>query len=263
MFKKMYLVSHQFLFKNGEDVTPVKRFREEEEEEEEEEEQEAKQSKIREEEEEEKRKRDREEYDDDDYQEAKRIRLFSPHKSQNQRKRDREEYDDDDEVEAKRIRVEHESQNQRKRDREEYNDDDDDEVEAKRIRLFSPHKSRDREEEPEATGVQEEEEEPKKRGRPRTFCYICKRNFKNTTNFNKHVKVVHEGKRIDKDNMIGSAPKKFHVIEDDINKLKPFICAFCGNSFKYRTEFDKHLRRDHKQKVERIVIKDEFKNLPK
>ena len=52
MFKKMYLVSHQFLFskKNGEDVTPVKRFREEEEEEEEEE-QEAKQSKIREEEE--------------------------------------------------------------------------------------------------------------------------------------------------------------------------------------------------------------------
>ena len=124
------------------------------------------------------------------------------------------------------------------------------EPEAKRIRV---------QEEREEEGVMEE---PKKRGRPRTFCYICKKNFKNTTNFNKHVKVVHEGKRIDKDNMIGSAPKKFHVIED-IKKLKPFNCGFCGNSFKYRTEFDKHLRRDHKQKVERIVIKDEFKNLPK
>ena len=81
-------------------------------------------------------------------------------------------------------------------------------------------------------------------GRPRTHCYICNRKFANNSTFNRHVDLVHNGKRIDKSNLIVSVPKKFEVISD-IKNLKPFHCAYCGMNFKNHSQHDQHMKVKH------------------
>ena len=76
------------------------------------------------------------------------------------------------------------------------------------------------------------------------FCYICNKEYGSERIFNRHVALVHEGKRINKDNLIVSVPKKFEIIHD-IKKLKPFICTYCDKTFKNHTEYDKHLKSVH------------------
>ena len=84
----------------------------------------------------------------------------------------------------------------------------------------------------------------KKIGRPKTTCYICNKKFNTHTGFKKHVNIVHDGNRINKDKLVVSVPKKFEVISD-IKNLKPFHCAYCGMNFKNHSQHDQHMKVKH------------------
>ena len=173
------------------------------------------------------------------------------------KKRQREEQEEEEEIASKRIRTDLKRQREEeeeivpKRIRTDQREQEEEEIAPKRIRTDLKRQREQEEEEeiaPKRIRTEEEDEAPDYLKKDKTiekkkhFCYICNKEYASERSFNKHVALVHEGKRrITKDHLIVSVPKKFQII-DDIKKLKPFICTFCGISFKNHTQYDKHIK---------------------
>ena len=261
-FTRMYLVSHKYLFDKPPTPSPPSPPMETDQRQREEEDEEIIRNETK--------KRQREEQEEEEEIASKRIRTdlkrqreeeeeivpkrirtdqreqeeeeIAPKRIRTDLKRQREQEEEEEEIAPKRIRTD------LKRQREQ---EEEEEIAPKRIRTDLKRQREQEEEEeiaPKRIRTEEEDEAPDYLKKDKTiekkkhFCYICNKEYASERSFNKHVALVHEGKRrITKDHLIVSVPKKFQII-DDIKKLKPFICTFCGISFKNHTQYDKHIK---------------------